>query len=88
MDSRTRSEEKRFYAVKVWEWNEKKGEDEPRFINDLTIEEAKELYDRFPLDRDHPQIDIWFDDEFFGEKIACKGLLDDGVWEETPLREF
>lgn len=87
MSWKQKCEEERFFYVMVWEYT---GDDDDPYIRkcvaeELTKEEAKELFDSINVNGIHEQVEIW--QEFSKEdveKIALK-VVDYETWDRDEM---
>lgn len=66
-------EQERFYEVRKWKWNAKTEEYDLDVDTDLTLEEAKQIFDSIKIGYLYDQVDIYQDfSEDHCDRIALK----------------
>lgn len=91
MTWKQRNREKRFYYVVKTVWNEQAEEYDMKSFEELTLGEAKRIFNRTKVSADLVQVDIYKEDEDgWCEKIAMKVATDDpeGVFETWDRSEL
>lgn len=85
MTWKQKCEEERFYEVRKWTWNSTIEEYDITATEDLTFEEAKEMFDSIDVGVIHDQVDIYreYSPEYM-EKIALK-CTDYETWDRDEM---